>query len=640
MRLIRDVSLRVSLGIAAGATAFALDEMLAVLTLQHWLPVNRSHVAIYLGTGAVFALAIWFVAALVKKSLGLWPFFCGTLATLYLVPVCERVVYSLSGWKGTLGAVLVAVGYGVWIAVLGRCLGRKGRATAPLLVAVCAAWILAVNRNLVSSPLERPALIGDLAIFVLTIAVALTMRRFGNRRVLSGLGSLGVLAVGAVLWNGRAPRPPASFDFDRPHLLMLSIDTLRQDVFRSVLENTEEGRAFRDAMAGSAFFSNAAAAAPWTVPSVASIMTGLYPQEHGLVLRGGTMTRMPAAIPTLATHLLDAGYHNEAIVTNPILIPESDIFRGFDWYSVLSGSTSKLPLLTCFVSAGWLENEIYLDASSVRSKLAQRMGDLIDSNGPVFLWLHLMDPHGPWHAHPELPPDPATSGMREIDRIYREETRHTLLELTKMIELLDRYGLWSNAMVVVVSDHGEMFRSDDRIGLLPNGPADHGHALYNELVRVPLILRPPAGLGQSRDLDVLASHVDIRDTVADVLELPIPRFPGRFSLAPYLKAAPEVPDARGWVLLGGLERGPPQQAVRTPRFKFIHFPNGEKSNELYDLEDDPEERRDLASSNARVAGELLELLRAQWSLLATAPESGAVDIDEETRKRLKALGYL
>ncbi len=651
----------------AGLAAFGADELLAFLTLGSAVPVDARHVVAYVLLGAAGSL-LWLLAMQVRRRFYSgapadgWTAFAMAAAGVYVPAIFERVHHALDYRAGTLIAVaasLLAVFlYGLWIALLWRVAGRAA-GVAPLLVAAGAAVGLAVNRNLVDLPLEPVALVADACVLAGTLGLAYLARAAGARRAVAALAGVAVIAVSAAAlgrgWTPSPPPSPLSDGGDRPpNLVLVIIDTLRQDTFARVVRRTEEGKAFRREMAGSAWFSRAVAAAPWTVPSVGSIMTGLYPREHGFSSapvrnRSRPLRPLAVTVPTLAQRLERRGYWTEAIGTNPLLQPVSGIARGFAHYEILSGPTVKLPPLTALLELGLLGVDNYQDAGSVRRRLAQRLGPMTASGQPVFLWLHLMDPHSPLKSHRGLAPDPRVANYDQPRRLYYDEVRYALRELTEMLRLLHEHGLGHNTALVVVSDHGEMFPADGHdVGVTKLGGKEpklygHGHAMYAELVNVPLVIRPPGGLPKSRRVKTLASHVDLHNTILDLLGVEDEHTGGdRVSLAPWLAAEPPDPEPPGRkrVLIGANQHGPKQRALRTHRFKLIKYLRAARPTELYNVAADSRERRDLAHLDPRRRARLEQSLESAWKELAEAPPADPAELDAETLKRLKALGYL
>ncbi len=654
MEILRRIVRALGLGSLAALAALALDEVMAFLTRGHWIPLYLHSAAAAVLLGALAAgLLEGGLLALRRPRWTVPRTLAGLVVVLYALSICERFHQAMASRLQTplviVAILVVLAGYAAWIVVLRHVSGAWVPALA--LTALAAAAGLAVNRNLFDRPLELPALVADVVILVAAVILARVVHAAGAKRVGVSVAAVALTAILAVTVASRpgppaatSPAPPA-----HPHLILISLDTLRQDVFASVVDETPEGRAFRDALGGGAWFDNAIASSPWTAPSIGSIMTGLYPQEHGLKGSGTKdrsrpLTRLSKSVPTLAQRLRDSGFLTAAIVTNPLLHPFSGIARGFEHYEILEGPTVKLPLLTVLRRFRWLEPDHYQPAASVRRRLRHRLASLSGDGRPVFLWLHLMDPHQPLHPHRDLAPDSAATGLSDDERLYRDEVRYTLRETGLLFEQLKAHWLWDHAAVVLVSDHGEMFPADghDRLPIDKPRPEGHGHALYGELVRVPLVIRPP-GWTSHRRLDVLASHTDLHDTLGDLLGVGFPRIAGdRMSLVPWLSGEPSAEKLaeRSHVLMGGIQSGPRQRGLRTDSLKLIHYPAGELPDELYELASDSAEQRDVAAEQPRRLEEARRLLAASWGQLREAPDAEAPVIDEETRRRLKALGYV
>ncbi|MEO1088726.1 MAG: sulfatase/phosphatase domain-containing protein, partial [Acidobacteriota bacterium] len=170
--------------------------------------------------------------------------------------------------------------------------------------------------------------------------------------------------------------------------------------------------------------------------------------------------------------------------------------------------------------------------------------------------------------------------------------------------------------------------------------AGHGHALYDSLTHVPLVLRPPGGLDEARRVDALASHVDLLPTFADLLGLDL-RQPqeDRYSLAPWLGS--EAPDSeRPYALLGANHIGQAQRGLRSARHKLILHDDPRLRPELFDLEQDPREQQNLAPNAPTLRDEMTEVLELAYGVLQRAEPGEAVELDAETREQLRALGYL
>ncbi|MEE8523005.1 MAG: sulfatase [Thermoanaerobaculia bacterium] len=657
-------------GLAAGVVVFLVDDVLAWSTLGYSLPPRLHFVLAYAAAGLLGALLLgagWRVLRHRRLEWSEW--LAVTVAAAYVPAVAERAFTALHFRTGdavaTLGLVVAIGGYGLWIALLARIAGYTA---GPWIGAVAVAVALALNRNVIALPTEPLALVADAATVASALAAALAARKLGARRVAMAAAAVAVLVVAVRAlpeWlpspsreaqpvdAGESPTTAAATAGSPPNVLLVIIDTLRADVFEAVVAETEEGRAFRRALGAAVTFNNATAAAPWTPPSVGSIMTGLYPQEHGFDrvkgnAPGRPLRKLDESLTTIAEHLRAHGYQTAAIATNPFLNHESGIMQGFERFETLEEGTAKLPLMTALQRAGLVKTELYQDAVRVHRRLARLTALLAGDERPFFLWLHLMDPHKPLRPHRDLSADPSAAKLPSTDRLYRDEVRFALRELARMFELLQKRGLWEPTAVVVVADHGEMMISDRRFeGRRQRGKhfrrRGHGHALFDELVRVPLVIRPATD-SVDRQVEVLTSHVDLAHTVADLAGVERMRLPDlRVSLRPWLgdESAAERPAARTTALVGSMHFGvPDQRGLRTRRFKLIEYTDGKHPAELYDLSRDAGERRSLAGKNPRRLARLRELLEQEWGRMAPAPQAEELEIDDEARERLKALGYL
>ncbi|HVN85514.1 MAG TPA: sulfatase-like hydrolase/transferase [Candidatus Binatia bacterium] len=492
-----------------------------------------------------------------------------------------------------------------------------------------------------ASPLAPAALARDAALLLSAATIAAATR--ASRRVRLQL-ALGVIAITSVAWIAYITHATSTEPADKPDLVLVIIDTLRDDVFRAVVHETEEGRRFAAAVPGAAWFSHTIATAPWTLPAVGSIMTGLHPAGHGLQRYPGaeisdSVSPLVDSARTLAEELTTQGYRTEAILANVFLLPSTGLGRGFDCYDLLDGGRWKLPLVAWLQ---WLKvtpnSPVLLRAQDVRVQFANRLGALAGNAQPLFFWLHLMEPHEPLQPQVGLSPDPVGERLPPLERLYRDNVRHALDEVAQMIQLINEHGRWARTVFILTADHGEMFPSDDRQTSVRYG---HGHALYEELIHVPLVIHPAGGLPTDRAIDALNSHVDLFDTVAELLRLPRAGHAGN-SLAPWLSAsaAPSGPAPLASVIAGSVASGPDQRTLRTDRFKVIEFPNGEQPDELYDLAADPGERQNLAGSRPDVLAQSLESLRGEWAARSGVATASRHAIDPATSERLKALGYV
>ncbi|MEZ5417509.1 MAG: sulfatase-like hydrolase/transferase [Vicinamibacterales bacterium] len=418
-----------------------------------------------------------------------------------------------------------------------------------------------------------------------------------------GVGRLALGLVGLALAAGGCgpglPAPGGAAGDSGPaprHLVLVTIDTLRADRVGAYGHATARTPVLDTLARTGLRLTRAYAAAPITLPSHASLLSGRYPPAHGARHNG---VAMAGDVPTLATLLREAGFSTAAFVAAFPLDRRFGLARGFEVYG------DRLPRL----ASGRPADE-RPGASVVDEALAWRRAA---GTGRTFLWVHVFEPHAPYGD--------ATSG-RPMALRYDDE----IAEADRQVgRLLDGLGADRAAtLVVVASDHGEAFGEHGEIG--------HSLFVYDTTLHVPLILQGP-GVPAGVD-DRAVSLVDVAPTVLGLLGVAAPEMDGRAFTGPaaaadsgrVLYAESEAPRLDfGWS---------PLRAVRLGGLKYILAP----APELYDLEADPGETTDLSGERAADAA----ALRAR-AIDAARPPAGALAAaapDAEARRRLGALGYL
>jgi choline-sulfatase len=386
--------------------------------------------------------------------------------------------------------------------------------------------------------------------------------------------------------------PPAASPAAPPSVLLVTIDTLRADRL-GAYGDAQARTPHLDALARrSLVFERAFAPAPLTLPSHATLLTGLLPPAHGV--RGNGSFALGAGPPTLAEALGARGLRTAAFVGGFPVSRRFGLARGFEHYD---DALAKAPGLH-FEFAERRAPEV---VSAARGWLAQQAG-------PVFVWVHLFDPHAPYDPPPAYAgPDP-----------YRGEIAATDAALGGLLEAWDARA--GRSYVAVTSDHGEAFGE--------HGEESHSLFVYDVTLRVPLLLRGP-GIGARRE----TTPVGLSDLAATLLARvggTGPTLPGRDLAASPLAAQPLY----GETLAPRLDFGwSDLRSWRDGRFKLIRAPRPE----LFDVEADPGESRDLARADpARLTALALSLDRA---LAAMGEQESRRPPDAEAAERLRALGY-
>lgn len=379
--------------------------------------------------------------------------------------------------------------------------------------------------------------------------------------------------------------------------MLITVDTLRADALGFMGEDRVETPWLDRLAAGGRVFTQARAHNVVTLPSHANILTGQLPFQHGVRDNAGFV--LPDEIPTLATLLRAAGFATGAFVGAFPLDRRFGLARGFEIY----------------------DDHYPLGSSPAQFEFAERPGNEVvepalrwwhaHAQSRRFLWVHLFDPHARYE-----PPEPFRSRYR--DRPYLGEVAAVDSFLRPLLEA-HLEGREPPALIVFTSDHGE--------SLGEHGELTHGLFCYEATLRVPLVLWG-AAVAPGRD-DRPARHIDILPTVLEALHLAPPqRLPGQSLSGPavetetYFEAFSSALN-RGWAPLRGWIRN---------GAKAIDLPLAE----LYDLERDPRETRNLWPSETERGRRLLaELPQAS----AWPPRNRRVPSNEELA-RLRALGYV
>ncbi len=405
-----------------------------------------------------------------------------------------------------------------------------------------------------------------------------------------------LVAVTLVWWIRREPEPGA--------LVIISIDTLRAD--RLPLYGHAQGKTpALDAFARDAvLFQHAYAHAPQTLPSHASIFTGLLPFEHGI--RDNLGFTLAADKPTLPALLQQAGYRTGGFVSSYVLRSETGIGRGFEVYN------AEFPETGGDRSPG----QVQRPGEQTLAAATRWLDTLADPR--FFLFFHIYEPHKPY-----APPDRFAS----LDP-YDGEVAYSDEIVGKLLQDLKRRNLYDAATIVVLSDHGE--------GLGDHGELEHGLFIYDESIRVPWIMKLPSNRSAGRKVTSPIQHIDLVPTMLRLANLePIAGVRGR-DLGPALTNSGSIAPQGiysealysryhfGWSEL---------LSLTDERYRFIKAPR----EELYDLERDPDERQNIVSERGQAAAAMRSALDG---LVAGRAIDAPSAVSAEDRQRLAALGYV
>jgi arylsulfatase A-like enzyme/Tfp pilus assembly protein PilF len=397
------------------------------------------------------------------------------------------------------------------------------------------------------------------------------------------------------------------------NVLLVTIDTLRGDAL-GFAGNREVETPYLDKLAaGGHAYLDAHSHNVVTLASHTNILTGLYPYQHGVRDNGGFKLR--PEVPTLASILKARGFATGAFVGAYPLAARFGLGREFDVYDEVKIDKS-------IVLVGGLPDPHKPFGERPAAEVMRRATDWWrqQQGSRRFLWIHVFDPHSPY-----LPPEPLRA--RYAGKPYYGEIAGVDAELGKFFQgFLD--GKEEDTVIVVTGDHGE--------SLGEHGERAHSLFTYEATLHVPLLVWRP-GLEPLRDEDWPARHVDILPTVLEAAGIANPsgdaaqKAPGLSLLAPRTEG-PEKIDTYFEALTAHLNQGwAPLRGVLKDRKKYIE----QAVAELYDLEQDPKEEKDLIDEQRRLARELAAALPAEskWP-----PDRGALSNEEIAE--LRSLGYL
>ncbi len=595
-------------------------------------PLSRTDLAtimpIYLAIPAIIALVLSKFAVGVELAWGIW----GVIATLLLGGKFAHFLGEMALPKG-LGFAIAAlfIGVFVWFYIYITTKAPRFRWAG-----LIGAWTLmvgglVVNLGATANPLSKEALIWDVIVcfFALFVSVLVLWfyrnirpTRFAMFTALSGLALLGLCVA------YESPAVPAESSNDGPPIVLVVIDTLRADH----LGVTGHGGNLTpniDRIANEGFlYENAQSASSWTLPATASLFTGLTPSSHGAGINhgtGNTNRGLNGQTETLATSLSEAGYSTGAFVTNAWLKRLFGLNAGFSTYDDSLGLGHEPLLLQPLDHLGFaIMQDRYYTKAAVQIDKALNWIDSQGANGWM-LTVHLMDAHGPYNPPPTYIQGEESDYEDPLERLYDAEIRYLDHELGRLFDILPE-----NAWIFITSDHGEELTehsgaySDQPI---PEGTR-HGHTLYQEVVNVPLIVRPPTGTSSTRIPRVVRSF-DVAPTIARIGNAELDVDGESFVLSELFGETPTISPAISEALRYGVER----KAVRLEGDKLI---SDEVNFELYELSVDPGETVNLSADLTEKRDELSELLI--WGQEPTVVEE--THLDEATQQQLRQLGYL
>jgi arylsulfatase A-like enzyme/Flp pilus assembly protein TadD len=408
---------------------------------------------------------------------------------------------------------------------------------------------------------------------------------------------LGLAGVACARIGAGAPR--------RPPVILISIDTLRSDrlpAYGYDKVSTPNLDAFR---ADSILYKHAYSHCPLTLPSHASMFTGLLPADTGV--RDNIGFSLGSDLPTVAELLKSNGYTTGGAISAFVMRKETGIARGFDFYddeveplgkSQVIGRVQRIGGETLAAARRWLDGRT--------------------ADEPFFLFLHTYDPHSPY-----TPPEPFASLYKNDP--YDGEIAYTDKVIGDLMSYLKAREIYDKALIIILSDHGE--------GLNDHGEEEHGIFLYREAIQVPLMVKLPRGRHSGATVEAPAALIDVFPTILEHTGTKAPAIKSdAISLTALLrKNAPwrsiysesYYPKLHfGWSDLHSLTDG---------KFHYIRAP----IPELFDLVNDFGEKQNVLQENRRTYAAMREAIEP-YVREAAAPTA----IDPDDAAKLAALGYI
>ncbi len=444
------------------------------------------------------------------------------------------------------------------------------------------------------------------------------------------------------------------------HIILISVDTLRPDVLTCYNENGVSTPNIDQIANDGMLFKNAISPSSWTLPAISSILTGLPPSVHQAINRDSKLSHK---LKTLAEYLKEANYYTGAIGANQFLVEERNVNQGFIDYNFFPKSSIGNTLGSYITKKLFPQQfEEKVTTGELTDLAVKWVKQASQNNRNIFLWLHYLDPHVPYNPPakylPDLEPPPsigtkfgATTSIRSgkfiptiferkwIQLLYEKEVRYVDDNIGRFITALKQFNIYDESLIVVLSDHGEEFWE--------HGGFEHGHTLYNEVIRVPLIIKLPESFSNytPKPVQIRVSTQNIFPTILELCDIDFDQNMNyTTSLTPLWSNNQDsyrpIP-----VISSGLLYFDEQESVIFGDTKYIRSLLND-AEELYHLADDPEEQFSYAKKDADQIELALNMLEEYHKSskkvrnLLGVSKSEHINLDKETLRKLRSMGYI
>lgn len=499
-----------------------------------------------------------------------------------------------------------------------------------------------------------------------------------------------VLSVSILVYNGVTNRPgsPTDSGFERPNVLLITIDTLRADALSCYGHTGSTSPNIDRLAAQGALFRNNFSPSSWTYPSMASLITSVPPPTHAVDVASLSIRE---TFTTMAEVLQANGYYTGAIIAHPVLSSRNGYAQGFHYFDVIDNDLPanflaarmtqfalvlglrwrpSIPERSVFPALSFSDSRIFYFKTRLYATAREITDAAVDfleemPEAPFFLHLHYFDPHGPYLEHPLVRlPDFSFETQESMPRsweLYQEEVTYLDQHIGRFLDHLEKAGLREDTYIILTADHGEAFLEHDLFF--------HGNNLHVEEVKVPLMISGP-GIAAGRIVETLSTLTDLGPTITDFAGIPRPESFTGTSLESLLHGT----DEEERMVFSSVRFNPVRQAkhvpqdrrreaIRRTREEFGENPRdvagyllavrtndrsfhcltdseeGESARmlRLYDIEADPREMSDLSSVEVEKTDFLKESLLEWYRRNRVAPDE---ETSIEEQEKLRALGYI
>ncbi len=454
---------------------------------------------------------------------------------------------------------------------------------------------------------------------------------------------------------------------DEMNIVLVTLDTTRADHLGcyGYSKNTSP---FLDSLARKGtLFENAYANSTWTLPSHASLFTGLMPSVHGA---GYANFFVSPSVKTLAESLQQKGYVSAAFIGGPFLVSAFNLDQGFDFYDEHLDPHSELKRLTLFRILSKLTGKSlwHTDGQRRGAEVNREVFSFLKwatTRQPFFLFINYFDAHEPYDPPQEIREQmnirvtmkgnirfyplnkqngiachadgtPLSQGeFQQLSDLYDGEIRYQDMQLEALWRTFEKQGLAEKTLLIITSDHGETIGERQFL--------DHGHNLFQEQVRVPLVFYGPGLFSSGKRIAEAVQLIDVFPTLLQFVGLKPDQTVQGQSLIPGLESGEFLSrpvlseiDIDSHPRFAAFKRA--QRMILEDSQKYIESSNNK--NLLFDLLLDPGELHDQQTTHRERAQKLRKALDELFSPLERLKHKGSGELDDETLEKLKALGYV